>query len=100
VPRRLPTAAAKSPEILTWADGRAALEFVPGLIRIEWGIELGDMGGNWYGSEDSPMEGWLCPALFRYFEKAPAELYVKAEAKKDRTRLIFRLDAAGADRIC
>jgi len=28
------------------------------------------------------MEGWLCPALFRYFDKAPPELYVKAEAKK------------------
>jgi hypothetical protein len=27
-----------------------------------------------------PMEGWLCPALFRYFDEAPAELYVKAEA--------------------
>jgi len=26
------------------------------------------------------MEGWLCPALFKYFEKAPKEIYVKAEA--------------------
>lgn len=26
------------------------------------------------------MEGWLCPALFRYFDDAPAELYVRAEA--------------------
>jgi hypothetical protein len=25
------------------------------------------------------MEGWQCPALFRYFETAPRELYVKAE---------------------
>ena len=41
------------------------------------------MGGNWYASDDPPMEGWLCPALFRYFDKAPAELYVKAEAKGD-----------------
>jgi hypothetical protein len=36
--------------------------------------------GNWYRLEDPPMEGWLCPSLFKYFAKAPAELYVKAEA--------------------
>jgi hypothetical protein len=40
------------------------------------------MGGNWYTSDDPPMEGWLCPALFRYFDRAPSELYVKAEAKQ------------------
>jgi hypothetical protein len=40
-----------------------------------------EMGGNWYASNEPPMEGWLCPALFRYFERAPAQLYVKAEAK-------------------
>lgn len=38
-----------------------------------------EMGGNWYQAEDPRMEGWLCPALFRYFDNAPAELYVKAE---------------------
>ena len=40
-----------------------------------------EMGGNWYASNEPPTEGWLCPALFRYFERAPAQLYVKAEAK-------------------
>lgn len=39
----------------------------------------GEMGGNWYESENPPMKGWLCPALFRYFDAAPAEIYVKAE---------------------
>ena len=29
---------------------------------------------------DPPMEGWLCPALFRYFPEAPDEIYVKAES--------------------
>jgi hypothetical protein len=29
------------------------------------------------------MEGWLCPALFKYFDKAPPELYVRAEPKSD-----------------
>ncbi len=37
--------------------------------------------GNWYrglvfGEE---MVGWLCPALFCYFEQAPAKIYAKAE---------------------
>ena len=27
------------------------------------------------------MEGWLCPALFKYYQEAPKEIYVKAEAK-------------------
>ena len=38
-------------------------------------------GGYWYRSDDFDAEGWLCPALFKYFRKAPATLYVKAEAK-------------------
>lgn len=38
-------------------------------------------GGNIYRMEDPPMEGWLCPALFRYYREAPKELYVKAEPK-------------------
>jgi len=39
--------------------------------------------GNWYRSEDPPMEGWLCPALFKYFDEAPERLYVKAEPMVD-----------------
>ena len=39
-------------------------------------------GGNWYYSEDFQMEGWLCPALFKYFDKAPEEIYAKFEEKE------------------
>jgi hypothetical protein len=42
----------------------------------------GDATGNWYRSVDPPMEGWLCPGLFKYYREAPRELYVKAEPKK------------------
>jgi len=42
----------------------------------------GDMGGNYYKMEEPAMEGWFCPAMFRYYKTAPKELYVKAEAKK------------------
>jgi len=40
-----------------------------------------EKGGNWYYSEEFKGEGWLCPALFRYFKQAPKVIYVKAEAK-------------------
>jgi hypothetical protein len=46
--------------------------------RLIWDREE-EMDGNWYRSEELAMEGWLCPALFRYFDEAPAELYVRAE---------------------
>ena len=39
----------------------------------------GDMGGNYYRLDDPPMEGWICPALFKYYDAAPEELYVKAD---------------------
>ena len=47
--------------------------------RLTWIRPEG--GGNYYRMEDPPMEGWLCPALFRYYREAPKELYVKAEPK-------------------
>ena len=45
--------------------------------RLRRGRE--EFGGFWYAAEQPALEGWLCPALFRYFEEAPAELFVKAE---------------------
>ena len=41
-----------------------------------------EAGGNWYALEgEEGLEGWLCPALFKYFEVAPEKIYIKAEAK-------------------
>jgi len=40
-----------------------------------------EFGGNWYFAEELGTEGWLCPALFKYFAAAPQELYAKAEKK-------------------
>ena len=48
--------------------------------RLTW--LRGDMGGNYYRMEEPAMEGWICPAMFRYYKTAPKELYVKAEPKK------------------
>lgn len=47
--------------------------------KLTW--ERGDGVGNYYSMEDPSMEGWVCPAMFKYFEEAPPELYVKAEPK-------------------
>jgi hypothetical protein len=38
--------------------------------------------GNDYRLDEPPMEGWLCPAMFRYYPKPPPEIYIKAEAIK------------------
>jgi hypothetical protein len=44
--------------------------------HLEWVRE--DMGGNVY--KWNGQEGWLCPALFKYFETAPESIYVKVQA--------------------
>jgi hypothetical protein len=48
--------------------------------RLAWRREEG--GGNWYYSDQLDLEGWLCPALLRYFSEAPKELYVQTKARK------------------
>jgi hypothetical protein len=57
----------------------SALPFPGYTTRVELRREA--YGGNWYYSPDFNIEGWLCPALFKYFEKAPREIFIKAEAK-------------------
>jgi hypothetical protein len=42
----------------------------------------GDSGGNYYKLDEPPIEGWICPAMFRYYRSAPKALYVKAEPKR------------------
>jgi hypothetical protein len=39
----------------------------------------GDSEGNFYKLDDPPMEGWICPAMFKYYKTPPEALYVKAE---------------------
>lgn len=34
--------------------------------------------GNWYTQKETGFNGWLCPALFKYFPSAPKHIYVKA----------------------
>ncbi|MFH1904926.1 MAG: DUF6717 family protein [bacterium] len=46
-------------------------------IRLTWLRKEND--GNWYYSDSLKMEGWLCPALFKYYKKTPKKIYAKAE---------------------
>jgi hypothetical protein len=50
-------------------------------VKLVW-TQKGE-GGNWYHCEEYNMDGWLCPALYKYFRNAPKELYAKAEALQE-----------------
>ena len=56
----------------------SANEFPGYQLKIEW-VREGN-GGNWYYSDKLKLEGWLCPALFKYFKDAPKRIYAKAES--------------------
>ncbi len=47
--------------------------------RFDWNRP--EFAGNWYTWPERNVEGWLCPALFKYFESAPETLYVKVSPK-------------------
>ena len=67
----------------TWIDRVVAdiphAEYGCHQYRLDW--RRAESGGNWYSSADLDMEGWLCPALFRYFPDAPASLYAQIKAR-------------------
>jgi len=50
-------------------------------FKLEW--RRAESGGNWYYSPEFNQEGWLCPALFKYFKSAPPEIYVKVEPRNE-----------------
>ncbi len=47
-------------------------------IELDWVEEKGS--GNVYRWPEKNMEGWLCPALFKYFDQTPAKLYIHLKA--------------------
>jgi hypothetical protein len=52
-------------------------------FEFEW--RRGGDGGNWYYAQDFEMEGWLCPALFKYFETAPQHIYARFEERSKKS---------------
>ena len=61
----------------------SASEFPGYTQKLDW--VRPELSGNVYRSEGLGMEGWLCPALFKYFQEAPREIYLKVEAKSSGT---------------
>jgi len=47
--------------------------------QLEW--RRADLSGNWYYSHELDREGWLCPALLKYFDAPPKTIYAKCERK-------------------
>lgn len=45
--------------------------------KLTWVRE--ECEGNWYVINEQE-EGWLCPALLKYFDQAPKEIYTITEA--------------------
>lgn len=64
------------------ADGFIAVfsanYFPDAQIVLDWLKEKG--GGNVYRWPDKSMEGWLCPALLRYFSEPPEKLFIQVKA--------------------
>lgn len=52
------------------------LPFPNSKLELTWIRE--EDRGNWYLADKYNIEGWLCPALFKYFNQAPKTLYVNA----------------------
>ena len=55
----------------------SASYFPDAQIVLEWVREEG--GGNVYRWPEKGMEGWLCPALLRYFTEPPAKLHIQVK---------------------
>ena len=57
----------------------SAMPFPGYQYQLDWRREEG--GGNWNYSAALGTEGWLCPALLRYFSEAPKQIYLQTKAR-------------------
>lgn len=72
----------QNPELgfrLIFSDELFSAEDYSNVVRVDL-LRL-ENGGAWYQLVrfGKTMEGWLCPALLKYFNKPPQEIYLKAE---------------------
>jgi hypothetical protein len=51
--------------------------------QYEFAWRREESGGNWYYSPQFDLEGWLCPALFKYFDTAPERIFAQVKEKAD-----------------
>jgi hypothetical protein len=57
----------------------SAMEFPGYQFKLEW--RRPDRSGNVYYEPSLNLEGWLCPALLRYFKEPPPEVFVLVKGK-------------------
>ena len=55
----------------------SALPFPSYQQELTWVRE--ERCGGWYRLEGHTGEGWLCSAMFRYFDTAPEKIYARAD---------------------
>ena len=60
----------------------------------------GRSSGNWYAGEQDgeEMKGWLCPALFHYFESTPMKIYVRVDPLPEGVDPIWQVEDEVIDR--
>ena len=58
----------------------SATPFPGSQFHFEW--LRSESGGNWYSIPALGMEGWLCPALFKYFDSAPPQIHVQVRQRE------------------
>lgn len=73
------------PEIIDVFSGKAdrvtatfSKEWFPSYEFILY-LKREENGGGWYLAEVIDKEGWLCPAVLRYFETLPETIYVRIQ---------------------
>lgn len=50
-------------------------------------------GGNWYYSPKFRMEGWLCPAFYKYFKSPPSRIYLLFRANDSKLILSKKISS-------
>ena len=48
-------------------------------VHLEW--QRSQSGGYWYHSRELREDGWLTPALLKYFPEPPPDIYVQAKPR-------------------
>ncbi len=54
-------------------------------FRLEW--RRADSEGNWYYAPAFDVEGWLCPALLKYFDNPPRKIFFQVKPKTEGAQL-------------
>lgn len=57
----------------------SATPFPGAQLHFEW--RRAEFRGNWYYAPELGIEGWLCPALFKYFDAAPERIYAQCRPR-------------------